>query len=91
MASTYTTRIGLEKQADGENANTWGLRLNTNVIDLVDEATAGYEAIDISGGATTLTDTMGLPTKLVTWVYDLLVHYLLTLLLQFLLKKRFTL
>ena len=59
MASTYTTRIGLEKQADGENANTWGLRLNTNVIDLVDEATAGYEAIDISGGATTLTDTVG--------------------------------
>jgi hypothetical protein len=59
MASTYTTRIGLEKQADGENANTWGLRLNTNVIDLVDEATAGYEAIDISGGATTLTATDG--------------------------------
>jgi hypothetical protein len=59
MASTYTTRIGLEKQADGENANTWGLRLNTNVIDLVDEATAGYEEIDISGGATTLTATDG--------------------------------
>ena len=59
MASTFTTRIGLEKQADGENANTWGLRLNSNVIDLVDEATAGYEAIDISGGATTLTATDG--------------------------------
>ena len=63
MASTYTTRIGLEKQADGENANTWGLRLNTNVIDLVDEATAGYESIDISGGATTLTDTVGVSNQ----------------------------
>ena len=57
MASTYTSRIGLEKQGDGENANTWGLRLNTNVIDLVDEAVAGYETITLSSGETTLTDT----------------------------------
>jgi hypothetical protein len=28
MASTYTSRIGLEKQGDGENANSWGLGLN---------------------------------------------------------------
>ncbi len=27
MASTYTTNIRLEKQGDGENPNTWGLRL----------------------------------------------------------------
>lgn len=57
MASTYTDRIGLEKQGDGENANTWGLRLNSNVIDLVDEAVAGYETITLSSGETTLTDT----------------------------------
>jgi len=50
MASEYTTRIRLEKQGDGENANTWGLRLNTNVIDLVDEAIAGYEDISLAGG-----------------------------------------
>jgi hypothetical protein len=48
MPSSYTTRIRLEKQADGENANTWGLRLNDNVIDLVDEAVAGFEQIDVS-------------------------------------------
>lgn len=48
MPSSYTTRIRLEKQADGENANTWGLRLNDNVIDLVDEAIAGFEKIDVS-------------------------------------------
>ena len=48
MPSSYTTRIRLEKQADGENANTWGLKLNNNVIDLVDEAVAGFEQIDVS-------------------------------------------
>jgi hypothetical protein len=63
MASTYTTRIGLEKQGDGENANTWGLKLNSNVIDLVDEAVAGYETIDLSSGAISLTDTDGVPNQ----------------------------
>ena len=53
MASTYTTRIGLEKQGDGENPNTWGLRLNQNTIDLVDEAVAGYETVDVSAATTT--------------------------------------
>ncbi len=48
MPSSYTSRIRLEKQADGENANTWGLKLNNNVIDLVDEAVAGFEQIDVS-------------------------------------------
>ena len=28
MASTYTTRIRLEKQGDGENPNSWGDILN---------------------------------------------------------------
>ena len=40
MPSTYTTRLRLEKQADGENANT-GHRLNQQVIDMVDEAVGG--------------------------------------------------
>ena len=58
MPSDYTTRIRLEKQADGENANTWGLKLNQNVIDLVDEGIAGYETIALSG-ATSLTAVNG--------------------------------
>lgn len=58
MTSSYTTRIRLEKQADGENANTWGLKLNQNVIDLVDEGIAGYETIALSG-ATSLTAVNG--------------------------------
>jgi hypothetical protein len=64
MASTYTDRIGLEKQGDGENANTWGLRLNTNVIDLVDEAVAGYETVNVSAATSVvLTDTDGVSNQ----------------------------
>jgi hypothetical protein len=49
MASTYTTNIRLEKQADGENPNSWGDILNQNVIDLVDQAVAGYQIVSVSG------------------------------------------
>ena len=60
MASTYTNSLGLEKQGDGENANTWGLRLNQSVIDLVDEAVAGYVAVALTSGTQTdLTVTDG--------------------------------
>ena len=61
MASTYTTRIKLEKQGDGENANTWGQRLNNNVIDVLDDAVAGYYTVNIEGlsGDVTLSDGDG--------------------------------
>ena len=49
MASSYSSRIKLEKQGSGENANTWGDRLNTNMIDLVDAAVAGVTAVDVDG------------------------------------------
>ena len=48
MASTYTNRLGLEKQTDGENPNSWGAILNTNVIDLLDDAIAGYTIVSVS-------------------------------------------
>lgn len=47
MASTYTTRIRLEKQGDGENPNSWGDILNQNVIDLVDSVVAAYTTVSI--------------------------------------------
>jgi len=53
MASSYTSSLGLEKQADGENANTWGQRLNSNVIDLVDEAIAGYTTVALTSATET--------------------------------------
>lgn len=51
MPSTATTRLRLEKQASGENDNTWGTRLNTNMIDMVDEA-FGVSAFTLSGTKT---------------------------------------
>ena len=59
MASTYTSRIRLEKQADGENPNSWGLIMNQNVIDLVDEAVAGYAVVSVSSVAVSLTAANG--------------------------------
>lgn len=52
MASTFTSRIRLEKQADGENPNSWGLILNQNVIDMVDEAVAGMVSVNCATGTT---------------------------------------
>jgi len=43
MASTYTSSLRFTKQGDGENPNTWGEVLN-GVLDLVDNAVAGYTA-----------------------------------------------
>jgi hypothetical protein len=59
MASTYTTRLRLEKQGDGENPNSWGLRLNQNVIDLVDQAVGGYAVVSVSSVEVTLTEVNG--------------------------------
>jgi hypothetical protein len=64
MASTYTTNIRLEKQGDGENPNTWGLRLNGNVIDLTDEAVAGYAIVTLTTATeTSLTVSDGASSK----------------------------
>jgi len=60
MASSYTSRIRLTKQADGENPNTWGTILNNQVIDLLDDAIASYTTISIGSAATvTLTENEG--------------------------------
>ncbi len=49
MSSTYTTRIRLEKQGSGENASTWGDKLNESVIDLVDSAVGAVTSISLAG------------------------------------------
>lgn len=63
MASTYTTRVRLEKQGDGENPNSWGTILNQNVIDLVDDAVAGYTVVSVSSVPITLTTNDGTPDQ----------------------------
>ena len=57
--ATFTSRIRLEKQANGENSGTWGTVLNQNVIDLVDEAIAGYTIVSCSATAVELTSNNG--------------------------------
>jgi hypothetical protein len=43
MPSAYTN-LGIEKQATGENANSWGTITNTN-FDIIDEALSGINSI----------------------------------------------
>ena len=51
MASTYTP-LGIEKQATGENAGTWGTKTNTN-LQLVEQILGGFTQQSIAGGAQT--------------------------------------
>jgi hypothetical protein len=52
MATSYTTRIRLAKQGDGDNPNSWGTVLNDGVISLVDDAIAAYTTVSIGSAAT---------------------------------------
>ena len=51
MASTYTP-LGVELQATGENAGTWGDKTNAN-LNLISQLFAGYNSQSIAGGAQT--------------------------------------
>ena len=53
MTSTYTP-LGVEKMVTGENAGTWGTKTNTN-LQLIEQISGGYLAVDIAGGAGTTT------------------------------------
>ena len=59
MASTFTTRIRLNKQGTGDNDSTWGIVLNDEVIELTDFAIAGYTTISLTAGDVTLTANDG--------------------------------
>ena len=56
MASTYNN-LGIELQATGENAGTWGTKTNTN-LDLIAE-TWGYISIDVASDDVTLAMSSG--------------------------------
>ena len=45
MASTYTP-LGIELQATGENAGTWGTKTNTN-LQIIEQIAGGYVAKSI--------------------------------------------
>ena len=58
MPSTYTTNLGIEKIATGEQSGTWGTTTNTN-FDLIDSAVNGIVAVNLSS-----TGTSGSPNAL---------------------------
>jgi hypothetical protein len=51
MASTYTP-LGVELQATGENAGTWGTKTNTN-LSIIEQISGGFIEKSIAGGAQT--------------------------------------
>ena len=52
MASTYTTNLGIEKIATGEQSGTWGSTTNTN-LDLIDQAVNGIVQITVAATGST--------------------------------------
>ena len=56
MASSYSTDLKLELMVTGENSGTWGDKTNTN-LNLVQQAIAGYEAINVASADVTLVMT----------------------------------
>ena len=51
MASTFTP-LGVELQATGENAGTWGTKTNTN-LQIIEQIVGGFTQQSIAGGAQT--------------------------------------
>ena len=58
MASTYTTRNGIELISTGEQSGTWGDTTNVN-LQIIDRALSGSTTIALTGTAHTLTTTDG--------------------------------
>ena len=51
MPSTYTTNLGIEKVATGEQSGTWGTTTNVN-FDLIDQAVNGVASITLASAGT---------------------------------------
>ena len=58
MPSTFTTNTGIEKPAQGEQAGSWGITVNTN-MDIVDRAMNGVVALALVGTSSNLTTSNG--------------------------------
>ena len=56
MPSSYSTDLKLELMVTGENSGTWGDKTNTN-LNLLQQAIAGYESIDVASADVTLAMT----------------------------------
>lgn len=59
MPSTFTTNLGIEKPADGEQDGIWGEIVNEN-SDILDRAVNGVLSLSLSGTSSTLTTSDGI-------------------------------
>lgn len=57
MVSTYTPNRGYELQGTGDNLNTWGAVLNSNVVSPIDKNMGGTYNFSTTGGTTSLSST----------------------------------
>ena len=69
MASTFTP-LGIELQATGENAGTWGTKTNTN-LQLIEQIAGGFttQAVSDSGDKTALSVSDGSKCRTCTQNY----------------------
>lgn len=51
MTSTFTTNRGYRKQGTGDNPNTWGALLNTDVFDIIDKNLGSTLSISVAGSS----------------------------------------
>ncbi len=51
MVSSYSSNLRLTKQGTGDNENTWGSILNTQVFELIEDAISGVVAINCTGSS----------------------------------------
>jgi len=58
MTSSYTSNLGIEKPATGDQSGTWGDTVNVN-MDIIDRAIDGVGTISLSGTTHTLTTSDG--------------------------------
>jgi len=60
MTTTYSDKLRIALQGDGDNPTTWGEVANESVFELLEDAIAGYLNLDISGSSNiTLTTANG--------------------------------
>ena len=58
MPSTFTTNLGIQKPANGEQAGAWGQTVNAN-SDILDRAVNGSLSLSLTGTSSTLTTLQG--------------------------------